>query len=186
MATFYLVRHGQPDYSDLQERGMFGFGRDFAPLSLLGIQQAEEAARDPRLKQAELIVSSPYTRALQTAQIISLRTGVAVQVEPDLHEWVPDWTNQYRTSEESFRLSEDFARCKGVYPVGETRKWESLSHMQERMRRAAEKYAAMDKVILVGHGMAFRTICYIEQMRPGEIVECVYEPGQKACEYSFY
>ena len=44
----------------------------------------------------------------------------------------------------------------------------------------------MDKVILVGHGMAFRTICYMDEMRPGEIVECVYEPGQKLCEYSFY
>lgn len=44
----------------------------------------------------------------------------------------------------------------------------------------------MDKVILVGHGMAFRTICYMEEMRSGEIVECVYEPGQKLCEYSFY
>ena len=155
MATLYLVRHGQPDYSGLQERGMFGFGRDFAPLSPLGVQQAEETARDPRLKQAERIVSSPYTRALQTAQIISLRTGIAVQVESDLHEWVPDWTNQYCTSEESFRLSEDFVRCKGEYPAGETRKWESLSHMQERMQRVVEKYAAMDKVILVGHGMAF-------------------------------
>ena len=106
MATLYLVRHGQPDYSGLQERGMFGFGRDFATLSPLGVQQAER------------IVSSPYTRALQTAQIISLRTGIAVQVESDLHEWVPDWTNQYHTSEESFRLSEDFVRCKGEYPAG--------------------------------------------------------------------
>lgn len=44
MATLYLVRHGQPDYSGLQERGMFGFARDFAPISLLGVQQAEETA----------------------------------------------------------------------------------------------------------------------------------------------
>lgn len=57
MATLYLVRHGQPDYSGLQERGMFGFGRDFAPLSPLGVQQAEETARDPRLKQADCFVS---------------------------------------------------------------------------------------------------------------------------------
>ena len=56
--------------------------------------------------------------------------------------------------------------------------------MQERMQRVVEKYAAMDKVILVGHRMAFRTICYMEEMRPGEFVECVYEPGQKLCEYS--
>lgn len=79
MATLYLVRHGQPDYSGLQERGMFGFGRDLAPLSPLGIQQAEKSAKDPRLKQAERIVSSPYTRALQTAQIISLRPGEIVE-----------------------------------------------------------------------------------------------------------
>lgn len=186
MATFYLVRHGQPDYSGLQERGMFGFGRDFAPLSPLGIQQAEEAARDPRLRQAELIVSSPYTRALQTAQIISQQTGISVKVELELHEWIPDWTNQYRTSEEAFRLSEDFVRCQGVYPAGGCRRWESLDHMRERIQRVAEQYATMNKVILVGHGMVFRTICYIEQMKPGEIVACQYEPGQKACEYSFY
>lgn len=165
---------------------MFGFGRDFAPLSPLGIQQAEEAARDPRLRQAELIVSSPYTRALQTAQIISQRTGISVKVELELHEWVPDWTNQYRTSEEEFRLSEDFVRCQGVYLAGECRRWESLAHMRERIQRVAEQYATMDKVILVGHGMAFRTICYIKQMKPGEIVECQYEPGQSVCEYSFY
>ena len=102
MATFYLVRHGQPDYSGLQERGLFGFGRDFAPLSPLGVQQAEKAAQDARLQQAELIVSSPYTRALQTAQIISLRTGIPVTVELDLHEWVPDWTNRYRTPRNPF------------------------------------------------------------------------------------
>lgn len=45
MATLYLVRHGQPDYSGLQERGMVGFGRDFAPRSPLGVQQAEETAQ---------------------------------------------------------------------------------------------------------------------------------------------
>ena len=186
MAIFYLIRHGQPDYSGLQERGFFGFGRDFAPLSPLGVQQAEKAAQDARLQQAELIVSSPYTRALETAQIISLRTGIPVTVELDLHEWVPDWTNRYCTSEESFRLSEEFTQCHGEYPAGETRKWESLTQMRQRMQRVAEKYAAMNRVILVGHGMAFRTICYLEEMKPGEIVECRYEPGQAPCEYTFY
>ena len=48
--------------------------------------QAEAAARDPRLKNAEFIVSSPYTRALQTAQIISRETGLPVAVDLDLHE----------------------------------------------------------------------------------------------------
>ena len=33
MATFYLIRHGEADYSEMLEKGFFGFGRSFAPLS---------------------------------------------------------------------------------------------------------------------------------------------------------
>ena len=71
MALFYLVRHGEAIYDYMFENGFWGFGRDFAPLSEKGRQQAGITAKDARLKKAELIVSSPYTRALQTAQIIS-------------------------------------------------------------------------------------------------------------------
>lgn len=185
MALFYLIRHGQPDYSHLAEHGFFGFGRAFAPLSGKGIEQAEATAKDERLKSAGIIVSSPYTRALQTAQIISKHTGLDVTVELDLHEWEPDFTNTYTTSEESFALSRDFAECRGVYPAGETRRWETLAHMRERMRRVADKYADREKVIFVGHGMAFRALTYIEKMDTAEIIECPYEIGQPDCEYSF-
>ena len=71
MALFYLIRHGEPIYDNMLEKGFWGFGRDFAPLSEKGIEQAEITAKDIRLKSAEIIVSSPYTRAMQTAQIIS-------------------------------------------------------------------------------------------------------------------
>ena len=70
MAKIFLIRHGEADYSGLSERGFYGFGRDFAPLSKRGIEQVEKMASDERLKTAEVIVSSPYTRALQTASII--------------------------------------------------------------------------------------------------------------------
>ena len=53
------------------------------------------------------------------------------------------------------------------------------------MRRAADKHADRDKVIFVGHGMAFRCLTYIEKMRPAEIIECTYRKGQADCEYSF-
>ena len=72
------------------EKGFYGFGRSFAPLSEKGIHQAEMTAIDDRLKSAELIISSPYTRALQTASIISRETGLKICVEVDLREWEPD------------------------------------------------------------------------------------------------
>lgn len=185
MVLFYLVRHGEAIYDHLLEKGFWGFGRDFAPLSEKGREQAEMAAKDIRLKGAEIIISSPYTRAMQTAQIISRETGIRVEVDIDLHEWIPDQDNQYETSEESFALAREFTKCKGEYPPGEKLKWESLTSMRQRIRRVADRYADYDKVILVGHGMVFRCLIYIETMGPAEIIECIYQKGQAECEYSF-
>lgn len=156
MALFYLVRHGEPDYSQISEAGFWGFGRAFAPLSEKGIEQAELTAADKRLKTADIILSSPYTRALQTAGIISRKTGLKVIVEVDLHEWIPDKTNKNKTSQEASALKEEFVKYKGIYPEGTQMKWETLDEMQLRMRRVADKYADYNKVIIVGHGMAFR------------------------------
>lgn len=53
------------------------------------------------------------------------------------------------------------------------------------MRRAADRYSSYGRVLLVGHGMAFRCLKNIEKMSPAEIIECPYEKGQAECEYSF-
>ena len=37
-----FVRHGEPDYRELEERSYTGFGMDLAPLSKEGRQQAQE------------------------------------------------------------------------------------------------------------------------------------------------
>lgn len=185
MALFYLVRHGEPVYDHMLENGFWGFGRDFAPLSEKGREQAKTAAKDVRLKGADIIVSSPYTRALQTAQILSGETRIRVEVEIDLHEWIPDQENRYKTSEESFALARQFTQFRGEYPPGEKFRWETLSQMRQRMRRVADWYSGYGKVIFVGHGMAFRCLAYIEKMEPAQIVECRYQKGQADCEYSF-
>ncbi len=185
VATFYLVRHGEADYSEMLEKGFYGFGRSFAPLSEKGIQQAERTAIDERLKSAELIVSSPYTRALETAAIISRETGLKLCVEVDLHEWEPDKTNQYTTSEEAFMLTREFNLYKGEYPEGQQMRWEPLTELRKRMRSVADKYAHYNKVIFVGHGMVFRTLTYIEKMNPAEIVESSYHLGLEDCLNSF-
>ena len=169
MALFYLVRHGEADYSQMMESGFFGFGRDFASLSKIGIEQVEKMAKDERLKTAQIIVSSPYTRALQTAAIISRETGLKFCVEVDLHEWIPDKTNQYKTSQEAFSLAKEFYENKGVYPKGQQLKWETFEEVRKRMQRVAEKYAGFGKVIFVGHSMAFEALTGIENIKPAEI-----------------
>jgi len=72
MNTHYiLVRHGEPRYDEVLQRHYFGMGYDLGKLTENGIAQAEKRAKDPIFDGADLIISSPYTRALQTAAIIS-------------------------------------------------------------------------------------------------------------------
>ena len=185
MALFYLIRHGHTDYTPCDERGYIGHGRDLASLSERGIQEAESTAKDSRLLNAEIIIASPYTRALQTAAIISKVTGIKLLVETDFHEWMPDITYQYKRFEECLTLNDEFNRFKGMYPEGENKRWESLPSLRERVRRAADKYAYCNKAIIVSHGMVMRTLTYAEEIKNGEIIECHYEIGQPDCEYSF-
>ena len=59
------------------------------------------------------------------------------------------------------------------------------NNVSERISPTLEKDANYGKVIFVGHGMAFGTLTYIEQMKPAEIIECSYQLGQDYCVYSF-
>lgn len=107
-----LIRHGQPDYSEVTERKYIGHGRDLAKLTELGKEQAEKVSRDERLKGAEIILSSPYTRALQTAAIISRNTGIQIEVETDLIEWMPDLTFTYDGPKNFTEIDAEIIRCK--------------------------------------------------------------------------
>ena len=185
MALFYLIRHGEPDYESVSKLGFYGFGRSFAPLSERGLKQAEQTAKDTRLLDADLIICSPYTRALQTAAIISREIDKKIVVEPELHEWIVDKTNSITSSEEVAMLGKEFQEYKGVYPDGQEMRWETLSSLRTRIKRVADKYADYNRVIMVGHGMAFRVLKYIENIAPGEIVECEYEKGQEDCDFAF-
>lgn len=69
MTKLILIRHGEPDFRYVTERKFKGHGRDLAQLKQRGIEQAKAAAKGERLNGAQLIVSYPYTRALQTAAI---------------------------------------------------------------------------------------------------------------------
>ena len=52
-----FVRHGEPDYHELEERSYTGFGMDLAPLSEKGRQQAQELWQNSLLQSANLLVT---------------------------------------------------------------------------------------------------------------------------------
>ncbi|MBQ2954221.1 MAG: histidine phosphatase family protein [Clostridia bacterium] len=171
-----FIRHGEPDKAPVDARGFIGQGRDLAPLTDLGRQQAAQAAADPRLKGCQLIVASPYTRALQTAAIISRKTGLDIRVETDLHEFVPDKTFQVRGEAEDRLLHKDFLRCRGAYPPGETRRWETIAEIIARTKPVLDKYADLgyEKIAVVAHGGVIRRYTGLPVISHGEVCEVAY------------
>ena len=77
---FYFVRHGSTDYSEINTKLYQGFGVNLLPLTGEGIAQIQKTAKDGRLRGTDLILSSPYTRAVQTAAILSAELGAEVRV----------------------------------------------------------------------------------------------------------
>ena len=75
--TFYLVRHGQPDWDWAEAMRFYGPCSAYMPLTPLGVEQIEHTACDSQLRGASFILASPYTRTMQSAQILSRRLGPA-------------------------------------------------------------------------------------------------------------
>lgn len=156
MAHLVLVRHGEPDYSGVTARGYIGHGQDLAPLTEAGIAQAEAAAGDARLSGASLIVSSPYTRALQTAAVISRKTGIPIRVELGLHEWIIDTSYRFASHEYTAGALEECVRCLGVQGEGTQYRWEPLEDVAKRAYAALYPYESEEKLIVVSHGIVMR------------------------------
>jgi len=172
MTTFYLIRHGEPTYKPVDERNFIGHGRDLAPLTESGIKGVNKTAKDNRLENCDIIVSSPYTRALQTAAILSKELGIDLEVDIDLHEWVPDIVNfQHKTSQDCFDLCRDFELYDGIPPENESKVWETAESMKRRMDSVLEKYSKYQRVIVVCHGMVIRTVKYQKEIEHAEIIE---------------
>ena len=157
MVAIYLLRHGEPDFSPIRERNWPGLAFDLAPLSALGIYQALDAAESLSSVGATAIVSSPMTRALQTASLVGHRLGLRVDVQFDLREWLPDERASWTSYAEVKAAIEDVERCDGEWPAGERRGWEPLSEVRARATAALRETMAGlgndDVLIAACHGM---------------------------------
>lgn len=151
MTKFILIRHGLPDYSSVIDCAFKGHGLDLAFLSSQGRQQAQEVAKKKELKDAEILLSSPYTRCMQTASIISNELNLPIIGEINLHEWISDLS--YNNDElKSFKINylkaiEDYTNNQIT-----STDYESIYNVQIRVLKVLKKYLQYKKVLVVTHG----------------------------------
>jgi broad specificity phosphatase PhoE len=153
MLKIILMRHSETDYSFVEAKGYIGHGCELGQLTDDGILIAEKASLDSKLDGSELIVSSPYTRALQTAAIISKNRQLHIKIELDLHEWIPDLTFGYSGKTFADKAIDMFKQNRGICPDDSNIKYESIDVLSNRAKNSLLKYMDYKKIIVVTHGM---------------------------------
>ncbi|HEM5325547.1 TPA: histidine phosphatase family protein [Streptococcus suis] len=170
-----FVRHSEPDYSMFDQhdnpRLYAGFGRDLAPLTEKGRTLAQEIASVPIFSQAQVVIASSVTRALETATYIAQAQQLPLLVEPFFHEWRPDMTGQNASQVEAVLAHRLFLENGGAVSETSPVRYETAAEMRERFLQALEKYQAYDRIVIVCHGMLIRQFVPKETIAYCEILE---------------
>lgn len=174
MAVFYFIRHGRTDYSERNEKVYQGFGVNLSPLSAEGMEEIQNTSKDKRLCGASVILSSPYTRAVQTAAILSKELQIDMMIETDLHEWMANKNYVYEDDEIAEKNYNEFVENNGTYPANKDLDWEDMLTIRKRVLPVLDKYKHYSKVIVACHGMLIQSLCNGYHPRNGEIVEFEY------------
>ncbi|MCC8483988.1 MAG: phosphoglycerate mutase family protein [Rickettsia endosymbiont of Labidopullus appendiculatus] len=157
MTIFFLIRHGETDWSLNEKHQLKGGYRDLPCLTPNGIRQVNELSKNLRLKNAELILSSPYTRALQTAAILSKNIDLDITVEFELREWQPDLGLGISNQIQLKSAIDDYERNNGIYPAGIPKTWESKNSIKDRIEGVLRRYLNYKYIIVVTHEQVIKT-----------------------------
>lgn len=153
----YLVRHGTTKWN---KEGIWQGQRD-VELDEEGVSQAQ--ATSERFKNVEVdgIYSSVLKRAVRTAEIINQYHNLSIEKDPDLNECnIGAWDGK--------KLDEILLNYKEELEYWHKDIWamvdgvEALGDVQRRavnaLKRIVKKHKMGDKIIVVAHGLAIRTI----------------------------
>ncbi|HWU49787.1 MAG TPA: histidine phosphatase family protein [Asticcacaulis sp.] len=157
MDSFFVLRHGQTDWN-AQARLQ---GSTDIPLNDTGRQQARLAAGFLADEGITRIIASPLSRALETAQIVGARIGVASETDPRLTErnfglfegMTIDEVRRHR--EEMRDFMNPLADIDGKhYPDNA----ETLPAVIERVFACVNAWRETGRCLFVCHGIPFRAI----------------------------
>jgi probable phosphoglycerate mutase len=143
----FLVRHGQTDWSASGQHT----GWTDLPLNDTGRLQAGLLAERLAGHAFVLVLSSPLSRALDTARAVGL--GEQAEIEPDLREWNYGEI-EGRTTDEIREARPGWTIWAGPVPGGE-----SIAEVARRVDRVIERALAVDgDVAVFGHGHCLRIL----------------------------
>lgn len=156
------MRHAKPDYS----KNLLTDTLCWQYLSPL-LESSREELRNrnfDQVKNVDFIVSSPFTRALETAYIVSGIINKKVIVERDLHEWLPDVNSIEQIGYAKTATELFFKNIPGKY--------ETIESCRDRLLGIFQKYQE-NNVLFVAHARLFSSVLN-RSLDFAEIAECNY------------
>ena len=132
-----------------------GWATHIVPLTENGIRQIEHASKSLSAEDPQLVISSPMSRALQSAAILGRMLDLPLRVEFDLHEWICRWQHSFELVREAVA---EMQTLGGEWPPGETRAWEPMSSVRDRAGRVLERYRTFRRVVVVCHEMVILSL----------------------------
>jgi broad specificity phosphatase PhoE len=149
ITTLGLLRHGQTDWNiDYRLQGVTDI-----PLNATGIQQAQAAARALAEQQWDVLLSSPLTRALETAKIVA-----TAHAWPEESIQIDDLLLERSFGEAEGMIHADWKATFGDRHVPGS---ESRAELNQRTRALLDAIAvqfAGKRVLAVSHGALIREV----------------------------
>jgi broad specificity phosphatase PhoE len=151
MTHLILIRHGETDWN---VEGRYQ-GQADPPLNHRGLAQAHQLAVSLRDVPLDVLVTSPLSRAYQTAAILAeILGGLPLHVDPRLMEiHQGDWQTRLR--------SEIEALYPDLFQRWETEPWEITPPGGEHLRQVqARVYAALDDLLAQYQGQTIGLVTH--------------------------
>lgn len=149
MPDLWLVRHGQTEWSESGQHT----GVTDIPLTDTGQRQAAALCRVLDRQRFDLVLTSPMTRARETARIAGFADA---EVDEDLREW--DY-GEYEglTSAQIHEQRPGWTIWNGTPPGGET-----AEEVEARARRVLERLESVDgRALAFAHGHILRVVAAV-------------------------
>jgi broad specificity phosphatase PhoE len=154
--TFVLVRHGETDWN--RERRFQGHAD--VSLNEAGRRQAEALADALAGERFAAVYSSPLRRAIETAEVVAGRLGIAVEASDGLMEVdVGSWSG-LTTAEVEQRFPDEFSQWVETRAGGWT-DGETYEELGARVVRDLHRLAGLhpgESVLAVTHGGPIRSV----------------------------
>src|SRR3989344_2135807 len=163
-SRWFIVRHGETDWN---KTGKI-LGTHDIELNDAGRAQAKNVGQMLKSADIELIISSPYARALETAKIIAEATGAEIITDNEFRE-KSNGEAEGMIQMEAFKKYGDLHHFDRVAPEGESYR-ELSERVHQAFRDHKEKHGHKN-VLLVSHGGVIRTLVgKIKNLAPEEMM----------------